>query len=102
MKTTHEIRRHLALLKDQAKARAARWGYATDASMPDGWGLTKYDCGLILTSLGQFLGYRVYGIAKGDITEFPPIGCALLSALSFLFSAPQSITSAPHVLWRKI
>jgi hypothetical protein len=61
MKTTDEIRRHLALLKDQAKARAARWGYAADASMPDGWGLTKYDCGLILTSLGQFLGYRVYG-----------------------------------------
>jgi hypothetical protein len=63
VRSKDEIRGHLALLKRECKARAERWGYASDAGMPDGWGLTKYDCGLILASLGQFFGYKVFGKA---------------------------------------
>ena len=71
MKTDTEIRDHLAVLKEEAKARAVRWRYANDAGMVDGFGLTKYDCGLILTSLGQFLGYRVYGKADWQHIVLP-------------------------------
>ena len=62
-RTRGEIRDDLARLKGERDARAARWGYATAPDMRDGWGLTKYDCGLVIASLGQFLGYKVYGKA---------------------------------------
>jgi len=52
--------------------------------MPDGWGLTKYDCGLILTSLGRFLGYRVYGKADWG-------GIVLPGQLNLMVDGPETI-----------
>src|SRR5574339_250119 len=63
MNTKDDIRAYLAQLKAEAQDRAAAWGYPRDEGMVDGFGLTKYDCGLVITALGQFLGFRVYGKA---------------------------------------
>jgi hypothetical protein len=71
VKTDDDIRIHLTKLKAEAKERAAKWGYAKDAKMVDGFGLTLYDCGLIITSLGKFLGYKVYGKANWDKVVLP-------------------------------
>lgn len=61
MRSRDEVAEHLAQLSREVMARAQKYRYAGNSNCAGVAGLSKLDCGLVLTSLGGFLGFQVMG-----------------------------------------
>ena len=61
---SEDVRKHCARLEEEVRQRANHWSYGVDVGMEAGVGLTIYDCGLVIASIGQLLGYHVRGKAE--------------------------------------
>jgi hypothetical protein len=93
--SAEELRAHLDRLQREAAARATSSGFEIAS------GLRLADCGLVLTALGQYLGYRVHGLDgwKAYMASFPGQLDPVVDAGELAMPYPGTVSGTVDYAW---